>query len=91
MLHSKPVHIYLETMINNIQVNFVVDTGAQRTSVAEVVARETAILRAVDEKLQTEIVGVGKDRTMGFVHSCDLCIGNEYFPVHCDGRRVVCE
>ena len=85
MMDSAPLHIYLETTINNVQVNFVVDTGAQTTCISEEVAQQPSISRAVTDHIKTEVRGVGSGTSVGFVHSFDICIGGEYFPVHCQG------
>lgn len=82
----KPLHIYLATTINRVQVNFVVDTGAQTTIISEEVAQATSVSRVLNDDIKTEVRGVGEGVTVGFVHSCDVCIEGEYFPTHCQGR-----
>ena len=83
MVRAAPLSIYLPTTINNVQVNFIVDTGAQSTSITEEVAQATSISRVLNDAVKTEVSGVGKGMTVGFVQSCDLCIQGEYFPLHC--------
>lgn len=83
MTHAEPLSIYLPTKINNVQVNFIVDTGAQSTSITEEVAQATSISRVLNNSVKTEVHGVGTSMTVGFVHSSDVCIQGEYFPLQC--------
>ena len=66
MVRATPLSIYLPTTINNVQVNFIVDTGAQSTSITEEVAQATSISRVLNDSVKTEVSGVGKGMTVGF-------------------------
>ncbi|KAK8799142.1 hypothetical protein WA171_005890, partial [Blastocystis sp. BT1] len=81
VLDARPIHLYLVTYINDVQVNFVVDTGAQSTILSSDVAEATKVARVVDESESIDIYGVGSGRTMGMVNAHDICIEGEYFAV----------
>ena len=71
--------------VKTLTADQIVDTGAQTTCISEEVAQKTSISRVVNDNIKTEVRGVGSGTSVGFVHSFDICIGGEYFPVHCQG------
>lgn len=55
------------------------------SSITSDVLKATSTSSIMNEELKGEVYGVGKSSSIGFIHSCDLCIENEYFPVHFQG------
>ena len=56
-----------------------IDTGAQFTCVTSSVAEAAFLKRAMDEKLQAEVRGVGSSTTDGLLNAFDVCIEDQYF------------
>ncbi|KAK8813742.1 hypothetical protein WA556_000314, partial [Blastocystis sp. ATCC 50177/Nand II] len=79
----KIAHIYVPTKINGVQVNFVVDTGAQRTILDLDTAQATSVVRVLDEKMKVEMRGIGKNTSVGNINAFDICIEGEYFATTC--------
>ena len=78
-LSHKSLHLYVKTRVNDVLVNFVIDTGAQFTCVTSSVAEAAFLKRAMDEKLQAEVRGVGSSTTDGLLNAFDVCIEDQYF------------
>ena len=71
-----------------MQVNFVVDPGAQRTILDLDTAQATSVVRVLDEKMKVEMRGIGKNTSVGNINAFDICIEGEYFATTCQGLSI---
>lgn len=74
-----------EFCVMQVQVNFVVDTGAQETCIDLSTAQATSVARVLDTEVATEVRGIGKNTTVGYINAFDICIEGEYFATHSQG------
>lgn len=64
--------LYLTAKINNHEIKFLVDTGAQMSILPISVAIACNLQNMIDDKYNGELKGVGSDKIMGRVHYLEL-------------------
>ncbi|VDN03071.1 unnamed protein product [Thelazia callipaeda] len=86
MEHMPEVYIpvtmlYINMKINGVEVQALVDSGAQVSILSDNVAQRCNLMRLVDERFKGTLSGVGGLREiLGKIHACQVQIEQQFFP-----------
>ncbi len=71
--------LFINGKINNVDTSLFVDTGAQTTVISKAFAEKANLLKFVDTRYATLVLGVGQQKSLGRIWQLQLQIKNTFF------------